>query len=112
MPFFAYKARNARGELLQGVLEGADSGGVADQLFNTGVTPVHIVETSSPVVDGDESWWTRLTEKKVQPMDVQLFSRQLYTLLKSGVPIMRGLSGLQESAINKAFGRVVKDLRD
>ena len=112
MPFFAYKARNARGELLQGVLEGADSGGVADQLFNTGVTPVHIVETSSPEVDGDESWWTRLTEKKVQPMDVQLFSRQLYTLLKSGVPIMRGLSGLQESAINKSFGRVVKDLRD
>jgi MSHA biogenesis protein MshG len=112
VPFFAYKARNARGELLQGVLEGADSGGVADQLFNTGVTPVHIVETSSPVVDGDESWWTRLTEKKVQSMDVQLFSRQLYTLLKSGVPIMRGLSGLQESAINKAFGRVVKDLRD
>ena len=112
MPFFAYKARNARGELLQGVLEGADSGGVADQLFNTGVTPVHIVETSSPVVDGDESWWTRLTEKKVQPMDVQLFSRQLYTLLKSGVPIMRGLSGLQESAINKSFARVVKDLRD
>jgi len=112
VPFFAYKARNARGELLQGVLEGADSGGVADQLFNTGVTPVHIVETSSPVVDGDESWWTRLTEKKVQPMDVQLFSRQLYTLLKSGVPIMRGLSGLQESAINKSFARVVKDLRD
>jgi len=112
VPFFAYKARNARGELLQGVLEGVDSGSVADQLFNTGVTPVHIVETSTPVLDGDETWWTRLSEKKVQPMDVQLFSRQLYTLLRSGVPIMRGLSGLQESAINKSFGRVVKDLRD
>ncbi len=112
MPFFAYKARNARGELLQGVLEGVDSSGVADQLFNTGVTPVHIVETSKPVVDGAENWWTRLTEKKVEAMDVQLFSRQLYTLLKSGVPIMRGLTGLQESAINKAFGRVVKDLRE
>ena len=45
-------------------------------------------------------------------MDVQLFSRQLYTLLKAGVPIMRGLTGLQESAINKAFGRVVRDLRE
>lgn len=112
MPFFAYKARNARGELLQGVLEGVDSNGVADQLFNTGVTPVHIVETAKPSVDGEEKWWTRLTEKKVQPMDVQLFSRQLYTLLKAGVPIMRGLTGLQESAINKSFGRVVKDLRD
>jgi len=112
VPFFAYKARNARGELMQGVLEGVDSNGIADQLFNTGVTPVHIVETKKPTVDGEENWWTRLTEKKVQPMDVQLFSRQLYTLLKAGVPIMRGLTGLQESAINKSFGRVVKDLRE
>jgi MSHA biogenesis protein MshG len=112
VPFFAYKARNARGELLQGVLESADSNSVADQLFNTGVTPVHIVETSKPKTDGEETWWTRLTEKKVQPMDVQLFSRQLYTLLKAGVPIMRGLTGLQESAINRSFGRVIKDLRE
>jgi MSHA biogenesis protein MshG len=97
---------------MQGVLEGVDSNGIADQLFNTGVTPVHIVETKKPTVDGEENWWTRLTEKKVQPMDVQLFSRQLYTLLKAGVPIMRGLTGLQESAINKSFGRVVKDLRE
>jgi MSHA biogenesis protein MshG len=112
VPFFAYKARNARGELLQGVLEGVDSDGIADQLFNTGVTPVNIVETKNPSIDGEENWWTRLTEKKVQPIDVQLFSRQLYTLLKAGVPIMRGLTGLQESAINKSFGRVVKDLRE
>jgi MSHA biogenesis protein MshG len=112
MPFFAYKARNARGELLQGVLEGSDSNGVADQLFNTGVTPVHIELTKNPNADKGEGWWAKLTEPKVKPMDVQLFSRQLYTLLKSGVPIMRGLNGLQESAINKSFGKVVKDLRE
>jgi len=45
MPFFAYKGRNARGELMQGVLEAADSGAVADQLFGTGVTPVEILPT-------------------------------------------------------------------
>jgi MSHA biogenesis protein MshG len=112
VPFFAYKARNGRGELLQGVLEGADSNGVADQLFSTGVTPVHIVPTSKPNVDGGDNWWSRLTERKILQIDVQLFSRQLYTLLKAGVPIMRGLNGLQESAINKSFGRVVKDLRE
>ncbi len=112
MPFFAYKARNARGELLQGVLEGPDSNGVADQLFNTGVTPVQITLTRNPNAAKGEGLWARLTEKKVQQMDVQLFSRQLYTLLKAGVPIMRGLNGLQESAVNKSFGRVVKDLRE
>jgi MSHA biogenesis protein MshG len=112
VPFFAYKARNARGELMQGVLEGADSNAVADQLFGTGATPVEITLTRQAVAKDGENWWTRMTEKKVNSMDVQLFSRQLYTLLKSGVPIMRGLAGLQESAISKAFGRVIRDLRE
>ncbi|RZI43050.1 type II secretion system F family protein [Herbaspirillum sp. HC18] len=112
MPFFAYKARNARGELLQGVLESPDSNAVADQLFSTGITPVEIVLTTKSAANGDESWWTKLTEQKVRSIDVQLFSRQLYTLLKSGVPIMRGLAGLQESSINKSFAKVLKDIRE
>ncbi len=111
MPFFAYKGRDARGALMQGVLEGADSSAVADQLFGTGVTPVEIVPTRRKAGAG-QGWWRRLTEKKVTQMDVQLFSRQIYTLLKSGVPIMRGLAGLQESAISAAFARVIKDLRE
>lgn len=115
MPFFAYKARSASGELLQGVMEGADSGAVADQLMAGGSTPVDISVTSKTVTRAGASglgWWARLTEKKISPMDVQLFSRQLYTLLKAGVPIMRGLAGLQESAISPAFGRIIKDVRE
>ncbi|WP_019141393.1 type II secretion system F family protein [Noviherbaspirillum massiliense] len=112
MPFFAYKARNARGELLQGVLESADSGAIADQLFNTGLTPIEIVATSKPVIAGEGGWRERLFEEKVRPIDVQMFSRQMHTLLKAGVPIMRALAGLQESAINKSFARVLKDIRE
>jgi len=112
LAFFAYKARNARGELLQGVLEGMDSASVADQLFTTGVTPVEIVATAAPADSDGSTWWSKLTAPRIRSIDVQLFSRQLYTLLKSGVPIMRGLAGLQESAINKSFGFVIKDLRE
>jgi MSHA biogenesis protein MshG len=116
MPFFAYKGRNARGELMQGVLEGADSGAVADQLFGTGVTPLEITPTTRKATMGaagaGEGLWERLTRKKVTSIDVQLFSRQIYTLLKSGVPIMRGLAGLQESSTNKSFARVLQDLRE
>lgn len=112
MPFFAYKARNARGELMQGVIESPDSNAVADQLMSTGVTPIEIVVTSKPSSNIDGNLLSRLFEEKVRPMDVQLFSRQMYTLLKSGVPIFRGLAGLQESAINKAFAKVLQDLRE
>lgn len=112
MPFFAYKARNAHGELVQGVLESPDSSAVAEQLFNTGITPIDIAPTKKPALSGEGGWWARLTEEKIRSIDVQLFSRQLYTLLKAGVPIMRGLAGLQESAINKSFGRVLGDIRE
>ena len=118
MPFFAYKGRNARGEMMQGVLEGADSGAVADQLFGGGVTPLEITVTtrkataSGTAGSADENLWARLTRKKVTSIDVQLFSRQMHTLLKSGVPIMRGLAGLQESSTNKSFARVIRDLRE
>jgi MSHA biogenesis protein MshG len=113
VPFFAYKARDARGELVQGVAEAADADACAGQLFGGGMTPIEITPTRRKASSGTgKGWLERLTEKKVTSMDVQLFSRQIYTLLKSGVPIMRGLAGLQESAINKSFGKVIKDLRE
>ncbi len=112
MPFFAYKARNARGELAEGVLESADSSTVADQLVSRGMTPVEITAAGAAVENSANAWLQRLFAEKVGPMDVQMFSRQLYTLLKAGVPIMRGLAGLQESAMNKAFAKVLQDVRE
>ncbi len=113
MPYFAYKGRNTRGEMMQGVLEGLDSSAVANQLFTTGITPVEIVEAKKPVVAASkEGVIAAFMERKVTSMDVQMFSRQLYTLLKSGVPIMRGLAGLQESCTSKSFARVIGDLRE
>jgi MSHA biogenesis protein MshG len=40
-----------------------------------------------------------------------LFSRQMYTLLKAGVPIMRALAGLEESSTNPTLTAVIADLR-
>jgi MSHA biogenesis protein MshG len=96
------------------VAEAADADACAGQLFGGGLTPIDITPTRRKAgSSGDaKGWLERLTEKKVTSMDVQLFSRQIYTLLKSGVPIMRGLAGLQESAINKSFAKVIKDLRE
>jgi len=116
MPVFAYKGRSARGDLVQGSLEGADSGVIADQLMNTGITPTEIKQTSQAVRSGSSpeiSLWKRLTtEKKVDTLELMLFSRQMYTLLKAGVPIMRALAGLQESTDNPAFAAMLQDLRE
>jgi MSHA biogenesis protein MshG len=111
MPFFAYKGRNGRGEAVQGVLEGADSGAVAGQLFGIGVVPTEIKPSAPPSAEGS-GFSLSFGKKKVAPIEVLLFSRQMYTLLKAGVPIMGALKGLEESTENPRFAEVVRDLRE
>jgi len=112
MPFFAYKARNGRGDLIEGIQEGPSSAAVADVLFSGGMTPVQIEVTTRGPAEGQESWLDRLQQEKITNVDVMLFSRQMYTLLKAGVPIMRALGGLQESAHNKSMKKVLQDIRE
>ncbi len=117
MPVFAYKGRSARGDLVQGTLEGTDSGAIADQLFNTGITPTEIklskkLRAEEKSVGDKDVWWQKLNQKPVSPLDLMLFSRQMYTLLKAGVPIMRALAGLQESTQSPAFAAMLQDLRE
>jgi len=110
MAYFAYKARDSRGALIQGTLEGADSGAVAAELFGSGATPVEIAETSRPAEPGKRNWG--LGKPKIKPIDLMLFSRQMYSLLKAGVPILRALAGLQESSINPTFKEALKSVRE
>jgi MSHA biogenesis protein MshG len=111
VPVFAYRGRNARGELVTGSVEAGDQGAVADQLLSTGVTPVDIRTAAARVAQGGPGLLERLLAPKVTLVDTMLFSRQMYTLLKAGVPIMRALGGLQESAINPTLKKVIGDLR-
>ncbi len=48
---------------------------------------------------------------KIKPQDVMLFSRQIYTLFKAGVPILRALAGLQETTNNLRMRQVLYELR-
>ncbi|MFZ3126601.1 MAG: type II secretion system F family protein [Rhodoferax sp.] len=111
MAMYEWRGRNKRGEAVQGQLEAMTEGGVADQLSSIGVAPVHIA--LAPVVaDGQtEGWLERLTRKPVVPEDIMVFSRQMYTLNKAGVPILRAFAGLQASATKPAMVEMLKDMR-
>jgi MSHA biogenesis protein MshG len=112
MPAYAYRGRNSRGELVTGTLEAPEAGAVADQLTSTGVTPVEIRVTTTAAIEARApDWFQRLLAPRVTLVDLMLFSRQMYTLLKAGVPILRALAGLQESAINPTLKVVIADLR-
>ena len=109
MPFFSYTGRDKKGDLVQGVLESQDSGALANQLFGLGITPIEIAPGKVSPTEGGVS--INLFKEKIQTIDLMLFSRQMYTLLKAGIPIMNALNGLQASTKNKALVDVVGDVR-
>lgn len=112
MPAFRYRGRNRAGEPLEGVLEGASAAAVADLLFGSGITPLDIQPVTSSAPPLAASPAPRLGRARIQHEDILLFTRQLHTLLKAGVPIMRALAGLQESSANPAMKQMLAKLRE
>ena len=112
MAHFAYQGRSTSGELVTGTLESADSGQAASALFASGITPVSITESAAAASSGSAGQaLVSFFQEKVTDEQLMLFSRQLYALLKAGVPIMQGLAGLQQSSTSPAFNRVIGNLR-
>ena len=117
MPAFTYRGRNSAGEAVSGVLEGATAAAIADLLFGSGVTPIEIKPAPASAVkkkDGGTSGSALFSflAPQILHVDILLFTRQLYTLLKAGVPIMRALAGLQESSANPAMKAVLGSIRE
>lgn len=111
MPQFAYTGRDERGEMVQGELEAANSSVVAGELVSLGVTPIEITARAAAQEAG-QGLFNRVRDKPLTQTDVLLFSRQMNTLLKAGVPIMSALRGLETSSENKNLARVMRELRE
>lgn len=109
MTIYAWRGRNSLGELIQGELDAVSEDAVADQLLSLGLVPVHIAP--APQVQSRESWWEQLKRRSIVIEDVLIFSRQMYTLNKAGVPILRAFAGLQSSTDKPAMVDVLKDVR-
>lgn len=123
---FSYSGRTSQGAVT-GTLEAATASAAADLLLARGVTPLTIrpgkpVAGAAPAATASASA-TATTAKpawdfqawmlpQVQPVDKLLFSRQLHTLLKSGVPILRALAGLQDAVVNQRMKQTLQEVRE
>ncbi|MDE2304561.1 MAG: type II secretion system F family protein [Gammaproteobacteria bacterium] len=102
MTAFAYKGRSALGEPVQGQLEAESAEQIASRLLGAGITPISI----EPARVGSGSLrrlWIRAGGGRPRTEDLMMFSRQMYTITKSGVPLLRGLRGLQSSTHNEVL---------
>jgi MSHA biogenesis protein MshG len=110
MAQFSYKARKSGGELATGVLEAPDASTVAQILTGRSFTPIEIIENSQEKTN-DLSQITFFTPK-ITFDDLVMFSRQMYSLAKSGIPILRAVRGLADTTGSKRMSLALDDVAD
>jgi len=103
MPNFSYKAKNKNGEIVTGEMVGVSENAIGEALINLGVFPFMIEE-----IKEDEKQAKEISSKKVNILN---FTRQLYTLVRSGVPISKALKSLEISTQELELKKLFKDIR-
>lgn len=107
MPVFAYRARNPQGELVAGTLDTPDEASVASHLDRLGYSILEI-RTEGALLPAARAF-ERFQGLKKQ--EIIIFTRQLATLIRSGMPLLPALGTISEQTANKKFRVILDDVR-
>ena len=100
MPSFSYKGRIRGGDLTTGTMDASDSSAVAQSLAAQNIIPLNITPIQSrEKAQKNTTQDTRVNffTPKVSLDDLVIFARQMYSLTKAGIPIIRAVSGLSNT---------------
>ncbi|MDP1527199.1 MAG: type II secretion system F family protein [Rhodocyclaceae bacterium] len=110
MEVFDYKGRTKRGEIMTGTIESPSQDAVAEWLLTSGIAPIAITLQQSD--SGDPAWLRKLKETGTLTLrDLLLFTRQMYTMVKAGVPLIQALAGIQKSTTNPVMIKIMRTVR-
>lgn len=96
MAQFNYQARTPSGELTSGNIEANDVNNAAQILLGRNITPINIVEGKPQEKGGQES--ISFLTPHIKLDDLVIFCRQMYSLSKAGIPILRAVNGLADTS--------------
>lgn len=106
MATFVYKAVNTQGKSAEGRLEASDSRTAAFRLQSMGLIPVSIEEPSKR----GASILPAIRFQRVSRKDILMFTEELSTLVRAGLPLDRSLTITAELAAKPALRRVIQEV--
>lgn len=109
MPHYQYKAANAQGEVLEGEMEAASEQAVALRLHEMGYFPVRVDPASDDAPGGLLS--VLGLGAGVRQDDVAVFTGEIATLLRAGLPLDRALEITINLSPNEQVAEVLNDIR-
>lgn len=114
MASYKYIGRDANGSQIKGKLEAVNSSAVAEQLSRQKIIPISIQESTNAAQTNVGSANVDLGEllglSKVSLDELIVFCRQMYALIRSGVPILRAINGMAESTNSVPLQKALIDI--
>ncbi len=114
MALYIYEARKKDGSAQKGEVEAANQEVVADILASRGLMPIEISESTKGKSWSEIDVGEYFQSQKVDIQELVMFSRQMHSLTKAGIPLTRAIKGLTETtnsvALKKALDMVYSDL--
>ncbi len=108
MPTFRYQGRTLQGSTTSGKIEAASSESAAEALMAKGVIPLKLTQEKDAAISQFDL--SRLFQPAVPLEVIILFARQLYSLTKAGVPLLRSMRGLQQNCENKQLAEALENV--
>ena len=129
MPRFTYVALNSRGQESTGLVEAASTNEAIGQLRQAGFFPTSVSEegkgggrdgkaakraakTARVIQPRGRKGIVLFQRKKVKPKILMIFTRQLATLIDSGLPLLRGLNVLAKQERDAVLKNTINNLAE
>ncbi|HEY0490182.1 MAG TPA: type II secretion system F family protein [Telluria sp.] len=100
---FVWQGTDKRGKVMKGEQQGKNANAVRAELRRLGITPKTVKVKTKPLFGG--------AGRAVTPLEIAIFSRQLATMMKSGVPIVSSMEIIANGNKNPRMSDLVNNVR-
>jgi len=109
MSTYAYRVSDVNGKTIVGKIQAASDDLAATELIGSGLTPISI-EKVKDKSSGDLDLGSIFRSRNIEIEELIMFSRQMYSLSKAGIPLLRALNGLVESSTNEKLKDTIREI--
>ncbi|BAN46694.1 type II secretion system F family protein [Metapseudomonas resinovorans] len=99
---FAWEGTDKKGSKVKGEISGQNPALVKAQLRKQGINPTRVRKKATSLLGG---------RKKIKPLDIALFTRQMATMMKAGVPLMQSFDIIGEGFEKPAMRTLVNEVK-
>ncbi|KUJ84955.1 type II secretion system F family protein [Microbulbifer flavimaris] len=100
---YVYKGVDNKGNKVEGEINGTNPALIKAQLRKQGIIANKVQKKPKPLFGGN---------KKVKPADIALFTRQMATMMKAGVPLVQSFEIVADGLDNQGVKELIFKIRD